>query len=469
MLRPPPQLTVSEWAERHRMLGSRASAEPGPWRTSRTPYLKEVMDALSAVHPARRVVFMKGAQVGATESGNNWLGYIMHHVPAPALAVQPTVELAKRFSRQRIDPLLEETPALRERVAPARARDSGNTMLSKEFPGGILVLTGANSAVGLRSMTARFLFLDEVDAYPGDVAGEGDPIALAEARARTFGWRRKAFLVSTPTIAGRSRIEREYLASDQRRFFVPCPECGEMQWLRFERLIWEKGAPETVRYHCSACDHRMQEHDKTAMLGGGEWRATAMGQDPHTIGFHISALYSPVGWLSWAQIARDWEAAQGKPEDIKTFRNTVLGETCQEQGEAPDWERLVERREDFRMGVVPPGALVLTAGVDVQDDRLECDVWGWAEGFSSWLVDHVVIQGSPRDRDPWEVAARCASPGSAWIPAVATPPPSMATSAACGIRASRRPRASTAGTGRSQSRARRRWTRWSMAASSGGA
>ncbi|MGK7865520.1 phage terminase large subunit family protein [Falsiroseomonas sp. E2-1-a4] len=141
MLRPPPQLTVSEWAERHRMLGSRASAEPGPWRTSRTPYLKDVMDALSAVHPARRVVFMKGAQVGATEGGNNWLGYIMHHVPAPALAVQPTVELAKRFSRQRIDPLLEETPALRERVAPARARDSGNTMLSKEFPGGILVLT----------------------------------------------------------------------------------------------------------------------------------------------------------------------------------------------------------------------------------------------------------------------------------------------------------------------------------------
>jgi len=374
MLRPPPQLTVSEWADQHRMLGSRGSAEPGPWRTSRTPYLKDVMDALSAAHPARRVVFMKGAQVGATESGNCWLGYIMHHVPAPVLAVQPTVELAKRFSCQRIDPLLEETPALRERVAPARARDSGNTMLSKEFPGGILVLTGANSAVGLRSMTARFLFLDEVDAYPGDVAGEGDPIALAEARARTFGWRRKAFLVSTPTIAGRSRIEREYLASDQRRFFVPCPACGELQWLLFERLLWDKGAPETARYHCSACDHPMAEHDKTAMLAGGEWRGTAEGQDPHTIGFHISALYSPVGWLSWEQIARDWEAAQGKPEDIKTFKNTVLGETWQVQGEAPDWERLLELREDSALGVVPPGALVLTAGVDVQDDRLECDV-----------------------------------------------------------------------------------------------
>jgi phage terminase large subunit GpA-like protein len=361
--------------------------------------------ALSAIHPARRVVFMKGAQVGATESGNCWLGYILHHVPAPVLAVQPTVELAKRFSRQRIDPLLEATPALKERVAPARARDSGNTLLSKEFPGGILVLTGANSAVGLRSMTARYLFLDEIDAYPGDVEGEGDPIALAEARARTFGWRRKAFLVSTPTISGRSRIEREYAASDQRRYFVPCPHCSEMQSLKFERLRWDKGDPRSVHYACEGCDAPIEEHHKTAMLAGGEWRPTSVAEDPHTVGFHISALYSPVGWLSWEQIARDWESAQGKAEELKTFKNTVLGETWQEQGEAPDWERLVERREDFSLGAVPDGALVLTAGIDVQDDRLECDVWGWAEGFSSWLVDHVVIQGSPREREPWDALA----------------------------------------------------------------
>lgn len=406
MLRPPPQLTVSAWADQHRVLSTRASSEPGPWRTSRTPYLREIMDALSAVHPARRVVFMKGAQVGASEGGNCWLGYIMHHVPAPVLAVQPTVELAKRFSRQRIDPLLEETPALRTRVAPARSRDAGNTMLSKEFPGGILVLTGANSAVGLRSMTARFLFLDEVDAYPGDVEGEGDPIALAEARARTFGWRRKAFLVSTPTIAGRSRIEREYQASDQRRFFVPCPHCGAMQWLHFERLVWEKGNPSSVAYHCEACDQPIREHHKIAMLAHGEWRATATAEDPHTVGFHISALYSPVGWLSWEQIARDWEAAQGKPEDLKAFRNTVLDETWQDRGEAPDWEPLVERREAFSLGTVPSGALVLTAGVDVQDDRIECDVWGWADGFTSWLIDHLVIAGSPREREPWEALAR---------------------------------------------------------------
>jgi phage terminase large subunit GpA-like protein len=402
MLRPPPQLTVSQWADQHRVLGTRASSEPGPWRTSRTPYLREIMDTLSAVHPARRVVFMKGAQVGATEGGNCWLGYIMHHVPAPVLAVQPTVELAKRFSRQRIDPLLEETPALRERVAPARARDSGNTQLSKEFPGGILVLTGANSAVGLRSMTARFLFLDEVDAYPGDVDGEGDPIALAEARARTFGWRRKVYLVSTPTIAGASRIEREFEATDQRRYFLPCPECGHEQWLRFDRLRWEWGAPHTVAYHCEGCDHPILEHHKTAMLAAGTWRATAEASDPHAVGFHISALYSPIGWLSWEQIARDWEAAQGDGRAIKTFKNTVLGETWQEPGEAPDWQRLYDRRETWAPGTVPQGGLFLTAGVDVQRDRVEASIWAWGYGKQSWLVDHRVIPGNPFHRAVWD-------------------------------------------------------------------
>ena len=277
---PEPALLVSEWADRHRVLGSRGSAEPGPWRTARAPYLQAVMDALSPSHPARRVVLMKGAQVGGTECGNNWIGYVVHHAPGPMLAVQPTTELAKRFSEQRVDPLLEETPALRERVAPARSRDSGNRQLSKEFPGGQLVMTGANSAVGLRSMPARFLFLDEVDAYPGDVEGEGDPVALAEARARTFGWRRKTLLVSTPTIAGLSRIEREYQATDQRRYFVPCPHCGHMQWLRFERLAWDKGAPETARYPCEACDGAIGERHKTAMLAAGEWRPTADAAGP---------------------------------------------------------------------------------------------------------------------------------------------------------------------------------------------
>ncbi len=401
-LRPDPALTVSEWADQHRILSPRASAEPGRYRTDRTPYLRAIMDALSPSHPARRVVVMKSAQVGFTESGNNWIGYVIHHAPGPMLAVQPTVELAKRFSRQRIDPLIAESPALRDRVRPARSRDAGNTVLSKEFPAGLLVITGANSAVGLRSMPARYLFLDEVDAYPPSADEEGDPVALAEARTRTFSWRSKILLGSTPTIQGISRIEREYEVSDQRRYFVPCPICGHRQWLRFERLRWEKGKPESARYLCEACDGAIEEHHKTAMLAAGEWRATGQAQDPGTIGFHISALYSPVGWMSWADIARMWEGAQATDEAKRSFKNSVLGETWAETGEAPDWQRLYERREPWQIGTVPSGGLFLTAGADVQKDRIEVSVWAWGRGLESWLVDHIVIDGGPEHAETWE-------------------------------------------------------------------
>jgi phage terminase large subunit GpA-like protein len=401
-IRPDPNLTVSEWADRHRWLSSRASAEPGRYRTARTPYMREIMDALSPASPVQRVVFMKAAQVGATEAGNCFIGFVMHHAPGPMLAVQPTVELAKRNSRQRIDPLIEESPELRERIKPARSRDAGNTMLSKEFAGGILIMTGANSAVGLRSTPARYLFLDEVDAYPASADEEGDPVSLAEARSLTFAHRRKALLVSTPTIRGLSRIEREFEASDQRRYVVPCPHCGHRQWLRFERLRWEKGRPETAEYHCEGCDQPIAEHHKTQMLAAGEWCATAQSADPHTVGYHLSALYSPIGWLSWARIARAWEAAQGNDEAMRAFRNTILGEAWFETGEAPDWQRLAERRETWTPGTVPAGGLFLTAGADVQKDRIEVDVWAWGRGLESWLIDHIVIEGGPDDQARWQ-------------------------------------------------------------------
>jgi len=405
-LEPDPYLTVSEWADRHRMLAARASAEPGRYRTIRTPYMRAIMDALSPADVCRRIVFMKAAQVGATEAGNNWIGFAIHQAPGPMLAVQPTVELAKRNSRQRIDPLIEESASLRGRVKPARSRDSGNTMLSKEFAGGILIMTGANSAVGLRSTPARYIFLDEVDAYPASADDEGDPVTLAEARSLTFAHRRKVFLVSTPTIRGLSRIEREYEASDQRRYFVPCPHCGHTQWLEFERLRWEKGQPETAAYHCAACEEPIAEHHKTAMLEGGEWRATAEADDPATVGFHLSALYSPIGWLSWERIARSWEATQGSDEAIRAFRNTVLGETWVETGEALDWQRLYDRRKRWKASSIPSGGLFLTAGADVQKDRIEIDVWAWGRELESWLVDHVVIEGGPEREQAWEALAR---------------------------------------------------------------
>ena len=393
-------MTISEWSDLYRYLSLKSAAEPGRWRTDRTPYLREIMDELSPHKRAQRVVFMKGAQIGGTEAGNNWMGYVIHMAPGPMMAVAPTVEMAKRNSKQRIDPLLEDSKELKERVKPARSKDSGNTVLSKEFPGGVLVMTGANSAVGLRSMPVRYLFMDEVDGYPGDVEGEGDPVALAEARTQTFS-RRKIFLVSTPTIKGVSRIEREYLASDQRRYFVPCPHCGEMQWLQFERLRWDKGEPQSAHYVCIACEAKIAEHHKTNMLATGEWRA--MIEEPcDTVGFHISSLYSPIGWKSWADIASAWESAQGNDAALKTVVNTLLGEVWQERGEAPDWQRLYDRREDFALGFVPKDAVILTAGGDVQGDRIEIDVWGWGKGMTSWLVDHIVLYGSPGSSEVWE-------------------------------------------------------------------
>ncbi|MBK5946044.1 phage tail protein [Rhodobacter veldkampii DSM 11550] len=400
-MRPDANLTVSEWADAHRWLSSRAAAEPGRYRTARAPYLREIMDALSPGHPAQRISFMKAAQVGATEAGNNWIGFVIHHAPGPMLAVLPTVEMAKRTSRGRIDPLIEDSPALKERVQPARSRDAGNSMLSKEFPGGILVLTGANSATGLRSMPARYVFLDEVDAYPASADEEGDPVTLAETRTTTFAHRRKVFMVSTPTIRGLSRIEREFEASDQRRYFVPCPHCGHRQWLQFERLRWDKGRPETAAYHCAGCERPIAEHHKTDMLARGEWRATALSDNPTSIGFHLSALYSPIGWKSWEQIAREWLAAQGSDEMLRAARNTLLGETWVESGEAPDWQRLADRREALA-AQVPMGGLFLTAGADVQKDRIEVDVWAWGRGLESWLVDHIVIPGGPDDPACWD-------------------------------------------------------------------
>ena len=404
-LRPDPRLTVSEWAERYRMLSTKESAEPGRWRNARTPYLREIMDCLSPASPVERVVLMKGAQVGGTELGLNWVGYAIHHAPGPMMIVWPTTEMAQRNSKHRIDPLIEESPVLNDIIAPPRSRDSGNTVLMKEFRGGVLVMTGANSAVGLRSMPVRYLFLDEVDAYPLDVDGEGDAIHLAEARTRTFA-RRKIFIVSTPTISGASAIEREYEASDQRRYFVPCPHCNHPQWLRFEQLRWDKAQPETAAYLCESCDTAIAEHHKTWMLERGEWRAMAEGK---TAGFHLSSLYSPVGWRAWRDIAAAWETAVnkdlGSAAAIKTFKNTELGETWVEEGEAPDWQRLVERREEYRIGSVPQGGLLLVGGADVQKDRIEASVWAFGRGKELWLIEHRVLMGDTARDAVWKALA----------------------------------------------------------------
>jgi phage terminase large subunit GpA-like protein len=420
-LRPEAPLSVSEWADEHRVLSGRAAAEPGRWRTARAPYLREPFDCLAARSPVRRVVVMKAAQLGFTEGAVNWLGYVICHAPAPFLFVQPTVELGKRLSRQRIDTAIVESPMLRARVSSPRSRDAANTVLMKEFPGGLVAITGANSAAGLCAFSCRNWALDEVDRFPLNVEGEGDPVSLVEARGRTFGARRKELLMSTPTHAGLSRIEREFSTTDQRRYFVPCPHCSAFQVLEFPRLEWEPGRPRTVRYRCASCHELIREGAKTKMLAHGEWRATAPTSDPAVAGFHLNALYSPVGWLSWAEIAQAAEKAAGDQQRMQSFTNTILGETYAAPSEAPDWHRLRERQTGEPLGRVPPGVLFLTAGVDIQRDRLEASVWGWGRGLRSWLVDHQVLEGDPAGEDCWNaLTALCArtwpTPGGLGMP-----------------------------------------------------
>jgi phage terminase large subunit GpA-like protein len=404
-IRPDPELLVSQWADQFRRLPQKSSAEPGPWRTSRTPYLREIMDSLSASSDVEEVVFMKGAQVGGSECILNALGYLIDHSPGPAMIVQPTVDLAKRFSKQRIAPLIDDTPRLAGKVADALTRDSDNSMLAKEFMGGVLIITGANSAVGLRSMPARWLLLDEIDGYPTDVDEEGDPIDLAEARQRTFV-RLKRIKVSTPTISGASAIERAYEATDQRRFYIPCPHCGEMQPLTFDRLTWKKLGlkPEQAVYLCRGCDGRIENRHKTELLARGEWVPERDSANPKVRGYHLSALYSPVGWMSWGQIATSFVKVYKNPAKFRVFTNTVLGETWADRGEAPEWKRVYERREPYEMRTVPRGGLILTAGADVQKDRIVFEVVAWGRGKESWSIDYGVFPGDTSDLDkgPWK-------------------------------------------------------------------
>jgi phage terminase large subunit GpA-like protein len=358
------------------------------------------MDCLSSSSPIQRVVMMFAAQTGKTEAGSNWLGYVIDHAPGPMLCVQPTVEMAKRLSKQRLESMITDTPCLAAKIAPARARDSGNTMFSKEFPSGIMLLTGANSATGLRSAPCRYLFADEVDAFPSDVDGEGDPVALAERRTTTFA-RRKILLTSTPTVKDFSRIEAEYLRSDQRRFYVPCPSCGGMQWLQWPRLKWDAKRPGDVRYQCEHCGERFEENHKPAMLAAGEWRATAPS-DGRTAGFQLSGLYSPLGWCSWEQLVDDFLRAKSDAPALKAFVNTRLAETWEEDyAAAVSADGLMTKRLAYESGTCPDGVVLLTCGVDVQDNRLAVSVWGWGEGETGWLIWHQELMGDPTQVEVW--------------------------------------------------------------------
>ncbi len=396
---PDPDFTISEWADEHRFLTTVSAAEPGKWKTDRTPYLREVMDALSPNSPHEKVVFMKGAQIGGTECGNNWMGFNICHAPAPMLIVNPTVESAKRTSKTRIDPAIENSPALLEKVKSARSRDSGNTLLMKEFPGGVLVLTGANSAVGLRSMPVRYLFLDEVDAFPDDAANEGDPVDLAIQRTATFH-NRKIFMVSTPTLKESSRIEQAFLEGDQRYYHVPCPHCGKHQMLRWKNIIFDSKNLTEAKYQCEFCGALWHDYQKGEILARGKWIANAP-ENKGVASFHLSSLYSPHGWMSWTDIAREFLEVKDDPSRLQVWTNTKLAESWEDMaGDQIDPTNLMPRCEDFG-NAIPPEVVILTAGIDVQDNRLEVEIVGWGRGEESWSIDYQVLYGDPSTPELW--------------------------------------------------------------------
>lgn len=399
---PPPRLTVSQWADQHRRLSPEHAAEPGQWSTDRAPYQREIMDCITDPD-VEGVVLMTSAQVGKTAVLENVIGYFVSQDPSPILMLQPTLEMGQTFSKDRLAPMLRDTPILQGLVKDPRARDSGNTMLHKTFPGGHITITGANSPASLASRPIRIVLCDEVDRYPSSAGSEGDPVHLARKRTSTF-WNRKLILTSTPTIKGLSRIEHAFEQSDQRRYHVPCPHCGEFQALKWAGVKWDEDKPETARYYCEHCGAGIDEADKPKMLLAGQWVAEAPFAG--VAGFHINELYSP--WRKWAEVAADFlEAKHGGTEMLKAWVNTSLGETWTEQGDGIEASGLLARLEDYGREDVP--ILATTMGCDIQKDRIEVSFVGWGKGEEAWLLDHVILPGDTARPDVWQDLADLAA------------------------------------------------------------
>lgn len=409
-LQPDPELWVDEWSDEYmRIPRDTGAAEPGKYRTARTPYAREPMRCLSPAHPCKRVITMVASQLMKTQIALNWIGALIHMSPSNILTLLPSLALAKRVSA-RIGKTIAATPELRARVAASRSRDARNTMDTKEFEGGTLYATTAGSASNLAELAAKYIYGDEIDRWDVDVDEEGDPIELAETRGSTFGRNAKFYFSSSPTIKGASRIADLFETSDQRHYYVPCPTCGHMQVLEWESLLYSADF-QTVHYKCSSpdCDVLIEEHHKGEMLTKGEWRSHAQG-DGETVGFHLNALYAPLGWTSWADLAKQFEKAKraqdrGDLEPMQVFYNTRLAKVWDSAVEQTKAEVLQARalQEDYVLGTLTVGVLVLTCSVDVQANRLEVMVIGWGVGMERWIVDFKVIPGDPADQRTWDL------------------------------------------------------------------
>lgn len=399
-LKPPPDVTLSEWADNYRMLSSEASAEPGKWHTDRAPYQREIMDAITDIN-VEKVVVMSAAQIGKTDALIlNPIGYYMSYEPSPIMVLQPTIDMAETFSKDRLSPMLRDTPVLADKIKE-KSRDSNSTILQKIFPGGRVTMVGANSPSSLASRPIRILLADEIDRYPATAGSEGDPLFLAAKRTTTF-WNRKEVDTSTPTIKGLSRIETEYIHSSKGEWNVPCPGCGKLQPLKWANVVFERENLSEIRYCCQYCGEIFSEAEWRERFVKGEY----IHEDPDNPikGFHLNTLAST--FSSWREVVKkfleaDDEKKRGNIELLKVWTNTELGETWEEDGEQVEEETLIKRRERYNCEV-PDEVLYLTCGVDTQDDRFEAEVVGWGEDYESWGIKKVIIYGDLKQEQVWE-------------------------------------------------------------------
>ena len=393
----PPKQTISEWADANRKLSSESSAEPGDWNTSRAEYQRGIMDAISDIN-CTEVTIVASSQVGKTEMINNAVGYYIDKDPCPILLLQPNLDVAKSWSTDRLAPMLRDTPCLQGKVSDSK--DSGNTVLHKSFPGGHITMAGANSAASLASRPIRVVMLDEIDRYPLSAGKEGDPVKLAIKRTTTF-WNRKIVKCSTPTIAGMSKIDAAFNLSDMRFFMVPCPHCGKFQRLEWANVKWDKKdtveeTAKTAAYACQHCGTLWNDVERWHAISLGHWEATRPFHG-HA-GFSLWEGYSP--WVRLEEIVQNFLEAKGDPEALKTFINTSLGQVWEDKGERVEDDKLMARREVYENA--PPEVVVITAGVDVQDDRLEVERIGWTVNNQSYGIGKVVLLGDPTAARIWE-------------------------------------------------------------------
>jgi phage terminase large subunit GpA-like protein len=415
-IRPDDRVTITEWAARHRVLPV-DTPEPGPWRNERTPYCVDIQNSMSPGSPVREGWVKKGHQLGGSAIGENFIGHAICAAAGSMLVVFPTLEDAKQWELTRFEEMRKSTRELRRRVRDADRTGANNTKLRKKYPGGVMRLVGANRVGALKSATIRYVKFEEPDEFALDIGDQGDPITLAKKRTSNFGRKAKIYGDGTPTIDGRSAIDRNFKRGDQRRWHLCCPECGHPQPLEWKQLKWDDGAPETAKYYCVSCGVGHPEHtwklknyardpawseEECARRGLAHWRATAQGE-PGVASWHLPSLAAPIGWRPWTQQAADWIAAQGDEEALKAFTNNELGEPWKETlKSALTADVLRARAENYPLMVCPARGLIVVAAVDVQDNRLAVEIRAYGRGEESWGLHHGEIFGNPSVPETWQ-------------------------------------------------------------------